>query len=440
MPLIFQDIKDIKKSTQIIVQNELQGSNPFLRFGFLYSIITAISFRVGDFFDNLRFLLKQVFWDTATGVYLQRAASWFGITLNGATQSIGKVIAYTTFSTGETISSGEKLTINGLLYTVQDNVDITAKAENIESITCSGFTATATFYNDIDSLADNVSVAISGVTNETAYNGTFPITVIDSKTISYIVTELDLAPAIGTTITGDWSTAIIDVVSDGYGEQYNQEAGLGLTFQTAHGAVYSIAYVAPDGLTGGVDIENDDSLQIRFLSRVQNPVANFNIGSITDKIYSIAGNTRPKVLSTTPSAGYVTVYFTRDAFGIIPSAGDVTRTKDAILEIKPAQLPDDNVIIEAPTAKPIDFIFTYLSPNTATMQTAITESLDAMFIDKLEIGQDLSSDTYRGQILNTISVPGERIIDFTLGNPTGNQSAAPDEVLILGTLTFPPII
>ena len=88
---------------------------------------------------------------------------------------------------------------------------------------------------------------------------------------------------------------------------------------------------------GGTDQETEESLRARMLGRIQNPVAHFNVAAITEKAKVIPGVTRVFVQEVTPAIGQVTTYFMRDnEISPIPTGSEVTKVKDSILEIKPA--------------------------------------------------------------------------------------------------------
>jgi uncharacterized phage protein gp47/JayE len=72
--------KEVSDRMKTDVQGELPQSNPFLKNSFLSAIITGLAGRVFDFFLQLNVLTKQMFPDTATGTFLERWASYKGVT------------------------------------------------------------------------------------------------------------------------------------------------------------------------------------------------------------------------------------------------------------------------------------------------------------------------------------------------------------------------
>lgn len=135
--------------------------------------------------------------------------------------------------------------------------------------------------------------------------------------------------------------------------------------------------------------------------------------------------------------GQVRIGFTRDEdTNIIPSAAEVNAVKDKILLIKPAHIADDDVIVFAPTAVPINFTFTSLSPNTSAMQTAITAALTDLFKTSNNIGKNVKLADLNGLISGVIDSTGATPI-YTLSAPSGDTSIGLNQIGTLGTVVFP---
>lgn len=141
----------------------------------------------------------------------------------------------------------------------------------------------------------------------------------------------------------------------------------------------------------------------------------------------------------TVTPGQVIIFFTRDNdTNIIPSGAEVTTTKNKILLIKPANTADNDVVVNAPTAKVVNFTFTVLTPDTTTMRTAITANLTAFFEDATTVGEDLKTFAYESTIYQTVDTEtGDVVTDFTLTAPSGDVTIAADELPILGIITYP---
>jgi uncharacterized phage protein gp47/JayE len=427
---------NIKQSAKSDVRSELQGSNPFIKVQWLSSIVTSWAFRLFDFYEKLKELLVQVFWDTAELPYLSRWAAIFNITTKAASQASGNIVAEGT--PGSAIPISEKLAVSGIQYRTTTAGTIAAQSLSVASLVRVGSTVTITTAS-AHNWATGIQVTISGAV-ETEYNGVQTIFVTGDTTATYQIETTPTSPATGT-ILADFNTALLPVQADtGFaGSDTNQDSGAQLNFVTPVAGVNNATFVDFTGLTGGADQESTEDNRIRFLNRVQNPVANFNVAAITQAVLSVPGNTRAFVHEVTPAIGQVTTYFTRDNDGIIPTAGDVTTTKAAVDEIKPANTDTTDNIVLAPTPKVVPFVFSALTPNTSAMQDAINLNLDVFFQEKTAVGQDLTENEYVAAIQNTIDIEtGETLTSFALTTPSGNVSVATGEIPTKGTVTFPP--
>lgn len=136
--------------------------------------------------------------------------------------------------------------------------------------------------------------------------------------------------------------------------------------------------------------------------------------------------------------GTVTTYFMRDDdANAIPTASEVTTVKNKILDIVPANTASADVVVAAPTAVSVDFTFTALSPNTATMQTAIKASLKAFFEEDTAVGVNIDQDAYRAAIFNTVDTEnGDEVKTFTLSAPSGDVTIGIGQIGTLGNVVF----
>lgn len=436
MPLdIPTSATEVVQRAKTSVQREVPGSNPFLRNSWLSAIVTGIAHRIYDFYLQLKEALKQSIPDTATDGYLVRWAAIWGVTRLPATGASGLVVFTGTATTVIPIATVVTAS-DGTEYETTADATIAASAISVTSITRSGSTATATTAS-AHNLASGTSVTIAGAT-QTEYNGTVTITVTGLNTFTYAVSGAPATPATGT-ITAGFTTASATVEAVALGAAGNQDAGTELTMQTPIAGVDSTVRVTYGTLSGGTDIETDDALRARYLSRIQNPVAQFNVAAIDAKAKEVPGVTRVFVQEITPAVGQVTVYFMRDNdVPAIPTAADVTSVKNKLLEILPANTDPADLIVAAPTAVATAFTFTAISPATSTMRTAIEASLAQLFSEELDVGEDLTSDAYRSVIYNTVdTVTGERVASFTLSAPVGDVAVSNSQIATLGAVTWP---
>ena len=418
------------------VQREVVESNPFLKNSWLGALVTAFGNRVFDFYIQLKEAIKQSFPDTATLTYLERWAAIWSINRLAATSGSGNVVATGTATT--TIPLGTTfVTSDGKLYDSDSAAVITATVLAITSITRSGTTATVTTTSN-HGLANNVTPTIAGA-NETQYNvSNAVITVTGLNTFTYEVTGSPATPATGT-ITASHTSIPVSVTAQDFGANTNQAAGTELTLQSPIVGVDDEVNVDYGEIGGGTNQEVDSELKLRLLDRIQNPIAHFNVAEITAVAKTVAGVTRVFVQEVTPALGQVTIYFMRDNdTNPIPSGAEVADVDAVIQAIRPANTSAANVIVNAPTGVSTDFTFTALSPNTSTMQTAISANLRQFFDENTSIGVDVDQDAYRSAIFNTVdTVTGDTVTSFTLSAPTGDITITAGQIGILGNVTYP---
>ena len=413
--------------------------DPNIRNSGIRGIVNSMAGGFDENNDLINQLLIQLFPQTATGIYLERWASWFGITRLSAVKATGNIVFTGTATTS--IPSGTLIQkADNTEYTTLTTISIAAQTINVTSITRSGTTATVTTPNS-HNLATGVTVTIAGAV-ETDYNIAAVVTVTSNTTFTYTVAGSPTSPATGT-ITASFTTAFIDVIASDFGDEGNSAGGSQLTLTSPITNVDNICYVPYNGLINGLDLETDDALRIRLQDRAANFTAPFtNAGLPVFIRNAVAGVTRIWVQDATPSAGYVTIYFTRDnEANIIPTAAQATTVKDAIIDvdtgIKPANTPDSYVVVSGPTAVSTDFTFSALSPNTTAMRSAITTTLTDYFkSDSVAVATDIVANEYNSLIYGVIDADGNSPT-FTLTAPSGTVSIITGELATLGTITYP---
>lgn len=428
--------KQIDQRMKTDVQRELTGSNPFLKNSWLGAIITSIANRIFDFYIQLNEAIKQSLPDTATDTQLESWAAIWGINRLAATVATGNIAATGTAASIIPISTPYAAS-DGLTYTTDAAATIITQVLPVTSITRSGTTATVTMTNP-HGLASNVPVTIAGAV-ETDYNVTdavIQVTGID--TFTYQVSGSPASPATGT-ITAAATFITVPVTSDGFGVENNQSLDAVLTLQSPIVGVDNDAQVDASELAGGTDQEIDTDLRTRLLFKIQNPVAHFNVAEIDAKAKEVNGVTRVFVEEVTPAIGQVTIYFMRDNDVVtIPTAPEIATVKAKILEIKPANTADADVIVAGPTPITTNYTFSALSPNTLSMQEAITANLQQFYAENTTVGVNIVDELYSAAIANTVdTTTGDTIVSFTLSGPAGDIAIASGEIGVLGTITFP---
>lgn len=426
--------KEVSDRSKADVQRELATSNPFLRNSWLGAIVTSAANRIFDFYLQLKVALRESFPDTATGTYLTRWAAIWGKQIIAASKANGIVVATGTAVASIPIST--IMTVSGVGNFISTAAGtISANKITVTSLVLVGQTATAKASSS-HGLANNVSVTISGAA-DSAYNITASITVTAADEFEYTIAGTPVDET-GITAAASYVSGSIPIESVDFGADTNIDAGTELTLQSPIVNVDDTLAVNFDAVGGGTNEETQESLRLRMLSRIQNPVANFNVAEITDKAKQIAGVTRVFVQEVTPALGQVTIYFMRDGDSSrIPSGSEVTKVKNNILTIKPASTSSVDVIVLSPTAVVVDFTFTAIFPNTSTMQAAIKNSLGQFFDERTNVGVVVDEDAYRSAIFNTIdTVTGDRLSTFTITAPAGDVAVTTGDIAILGNVVF----
>ena len=156
---------------------------------------------------------------------------------------------------------------------------------------------------------------------------------------------------------------------------------------------------------------------------------------------SITGTGSISISYSTVPPGRVVIYPLFDnQVNIIPSGQQVNDVKNVIIdpdnEVKPANTPDEFVIVKSAIAVPVAITFTSLSPNTTDMRDAISANLDGFFRNDTVLGQDMSLEQINNIIFTTTDSNGNTPI-FELSLPSGDTAIDDGEIGTLGTVTFP---
>ena len=440
MPLTTPDsAADVDARAKADVQTSLSlfNGNPFLRNSWLGALVTAFANRIFDFYYALDQALAEAFPDTAVDKLEQWASVW-GISRIAGTKSTGNVVA-TGVASSSIPTAAVLVAGDGQEYEATAAAVVTALTSvAVTSITRVATLATCTTTAS-HGLASNVKVTITGA-NESDYNVTnAAITVTGATTFTYIMAADPGGSATGTPV-GAWTLATVAVRALEFGADGDQLADAVLEFQSPLVGIDDTTRTTQDAIGGGADQETDAALRARLLDRIQNPVAHFNVAEITAKAKTVSGVTRVFVEEITPAVGQVTVYFMRDNESpAIPSGAEVALVKAALDTIRPAASDTDDLIVAAPTAVSTDFTFSALSPDTATMRTAVEASLNEFFDERTTVGANVDEDAYRSAIFNTVdTATGSRVTSFALSAPgAGDITIVSGEIGTLGNVNFP---
>ena len=235
--------------------------------------------------------------------------------------------------------------------------------------------------------------------------------------------------SVDATVTISGGTALAAVTAVLAGADSNTAAGVTLTLTSPIAGVDSDAVIDGNAITGGADLESDESLRERLLNNFSSPPQGGNANDYITWAREVAGVSRAWSYPLEGGLGNVAVRFMMDdiyADGI-PLAADVTAVNDYIDVLMPA---GTILTVVAPTAVPLDFTI-HVSPDTTETRAAVEAELkDLILRDSQPNGDILLS-----RINEAISL-AEGEIDHTVTVPAGNVSHLLNEIATMGTITW----
>ncbi len=417
------------------------GGKPALKNSWLDALVVAYSNRIFDFYFALDQAALESLPDTAV-LNLDRWAAIWKIIRTAGTPASGFAIA--------TGIEGSVIPLNTFLATgdgerykaVTAPVEVTLKSLVIPigNLTHDAAGVATCITSEKHRLAPQVKITLINFGNPGYTQATVDIIdIVDANTFTYAITSTtEDTPSTSAGILG-FITAPIVVEAVEPGSTGDQILGAALKFESPISGVDDVAQVDFDELGGGATRETDTAVRARLLDRVQNPVAHFNVAELVAVAKSVAGVTRVFVQEITPNVGQVTVYFMRDNDATsIPSGAEVSAVKSVLDAIRPANSDTADLIVLAPTAVSTDFTFSALSPDAASMKTAVENNLKELFDERTSVGVDVTEDEYKAAIFGTVDITtGDVLASFTLSAPTGNIVVAAGKIATLGAVTFP---
>lgn len=441
MPITYPTYDEIIDRIRADLIQFLPTLDPTIAGSFARAFADSLGGRAYDVTLLQKQLEKQMFPQTADGDFLEnRWAAYEGLTRNPATPSTGEVNI--TGSAGPNVPAGTKLSdANGNLYSTQSTIVLVGQSVGASALTRISQTAYfigATAHN----FYNGQEITISGAT-PAGYNGTFKVSIINDANFSYGPVSASLTTPASGTIVATYDGAMVDVESDGTGQDKNLTGGATLTLVTPIAGVDNSTRVGITPFAGGTDLETDTELRLRVLESRSNPTANFNEAAIIKQAKTVSGVTRVwvkrAVAGGSPPAGDVTTYFVRDNdASIIPDGTEIAAVKSAIEEIAPANTPLSSIIVLAPGGITTNYTFTALSPDTPTMRTAIENNLTAFYEDEVDFEVTITEDKYRNAIIDTVDPEtGDALDSFTLSGPSGDVTISTGQIGLLGTIIFP---
>jgi uncharacterized phage protein gp47/JayE len=208
----------------------------------------------------------------------------------------------------------------------------------------------------------------------------------------------------------------------------NRAIGQTLTLQSTLPGVNSTAIASV--LIGGSDLEDDDSLRSRLLTRIKQPPQGGDKADYEAWALSFPNVTRAWVYPLELGPGGVTVRFMMDNTYIdgIPLSGDVTALAAYIDPLRPVTAA---VTVVAPIAVVLNFTITSLSPSTPEVKAAITQELSNLIDAEASPGGTLLLSHIREAISKAA---GE--YDHVLTSPAANVTNSTGYIATMGSVTW----
>lgn len=370
-------------------------------------------------------LLEESFPQTASGAFLRDVwGAYEGLMPLAATPSIG----YITVNTADTIPIGSKFTISGKTFTTQETPVDVSGTRYVKFTQESGETqVTATTYIDDSRTTERPHYLGTGNTIDITasthpYSGEYTITVVDANTFVFdAATTTAVADVAGEYVVTDCQ--YVKVKCDTTGEVTNIPTG---TLTSASTSISGNAYIAYGGLSGGTEVETDESYRQRILLSRSLVEGDFTNGQIILAALSINGNTRVFIVNPLlTGTGQPDATGTYDAT-IVDSDGSVTVTTTT-----PHYLKAGTEITVADTA---DYA------GTQTVLAVVDSTSFTLDTTDLVIGTETTTYTYTNdqfEAANKSSYPIPGVV-YVFVLRDNDASIAPSEALL--TLTKNAII
>ncbi len=238
------------------------------------------------------------------------------------------------------------------------------------------------------------------------------------------------------TITGGIGTGTVTALEPG--SNSNTPEGSAIELVSPIAGVESDAVVASGGITGGTDLESDDSLRDRILSkkRQQGLGGNENDWIVWTKNYQGLQITRVWVFPQYAGARTVGIFFTLDTLPvIIPTQTDIDAVKAYLDSFRPVGcIP----VVYAPVPATVTFSIA-LNPNSTTVRDAVTAALQELFLRAAAVGGTIPISHVREAISTAAGELDNAITSVTISGVSGDPrdiTVAPGYLPVLGQTTF----
>ena len=394
----------------------------------------------------VKFAQKMLYVQTARGEFLKLLGGYFGVDIKTGAKAKGTVnvcsdIAGVVFPFGTLGQAG-----NGYIFeTVETGTTIknefTLLSFKIENGTA--YCETTAEHNF--ATGQEIELVLSASTL-TASDG---IVVTDTTSFQFTTDEDPVASDTGTCY--DYFVEVL-AQSQLVGVDKNLESGSLQLLDTIADARDDI-YVNSK-LLGGADIESDDNYRSRILSEIRKLKGVWTIQNVISAGLRVVGNENiivdlptlgieavSKVAGFQPIAGETVAYvIRRDSSGAImyPVASSIlAETKQNIIAYGklPANQAEGDIYAFSPQLQTIDLTLEIV-PNTASMQTAVRESMASVFYDNEYFDNQMTVEDIENAGRESFDFDtGVKISTFTVNSPT-TVPIVSKHIPVLGVISF----
>jgi uncharacterized phage protein gp47/JayE len=445
MPLNIPTRKGVSRSLDAYVRTELPSLDPTPERGSKISgWAKSLASALFDWYVALKdYADHEPFPQTARGEFL-RNGWWRPLTkLDPIPAAPARGTVAVIGAAGTVIPAGTRFSANGVTFVSEAAVSIVTQPISVASMVFDG-TQVIVETTGAHLLATGMSVVVSGA-SPAQFNGTVTVSVTAENELTYRPTTAPLVgPATGGTILATW--AAVTVEADALGRGTNVSSGGTLQLLDTISGVGSSPRATFGGIQGGADAETAEAYRARILAALGTDYGAFTGDEIEQVARTVPGVTRVWVTKATlfgangVNEGQVRVAFLRDNDADpFPSAQEVADVKRAIVNTcMTAHTAEEDIIVQSPTRRPIDFTFGSITPDTVGMRAAIRAQLGQLFREGVDYGRPVTVDEYRCAIKAAYD-SGRRqgLASFALAAPTGDIAVSGTELPVLGAVTFP---
>lgn len=240
---------------------------------------------------------------------------------------------------------------------------------------------------------------------------------------------------------GAGGTADVPFTAEIGGADSNDDAGISLSFITPIAGVNTTITVDSNGITGGVDEEDDDDLRDRVLTRKRQPPHGGAEFDYENWALEVSGVTRAWSFPQYQGQGTIGLAFVRDddEDSIIPDADQRETVRDYIIEHTdpltgvtvgiPATVEEGFYVIDV-SLESLDFTISIL-PNTAAVQADVTSKLEDLILNKGGPGETIYLSDVSAAIASSALETAHKI-----DSPAVDIGIATNKIPVLGTITW----